>query len=137
MILRRNFSKMQDQDYIDREEDRKRSVKHAKGAGTVIGGATGGVVGHALTSGVVKSKKGKLAAVAAGAAAGATVGRMAGKAIKKSTEDDANRKIKRYKSASEQDKKYLREKEERELDRKVQERQARAQEQTAWNTRRW
>lgn len=126
------FSKMEDEDYLDEQEKRKESVKHAKGVGTATGALVGAGLGHSLGRG-----KGKLIGATAGAVGGGVLGRYAGKSIKKRTEDDANKKITRYKNASEHDKKYLREKNEKEKDRRIQERQARAMENTAWHTSRW
>lgn len=134
-IRRKLFSKMEDQDYIEGHENRKKSVKHAKGVGTVAGSVIGAGIGHSIGKGF--GKKGAIAGAAIGAVGGGTLGRLTGKAIKKSTEDDANKKIARYMKASEHDKKYLREKEEKERDRAIQERQARAMENTAWHTSRW
>lgn len=130
--LQRLYSKMEDQDYLDEQEQRKESVKHAKGLGTAAGALVGAGLGHAMGRG-----KGKLIGATAGAIGGGVLGRYAGKSIKKSTEKDANKKINTYKNASEHDKKYLREKNEREKDRRIQERQARAMEDTAWHTSRW
>ena len=130
--LQRLYSKMEDQDYLDEQEQRKESVKHAKGLGTAAGALVGAGLGHALGRG-----KGKLIGATAGAVGGRVLGRYTGKSIKKRTEDDANKKITRYKNASEHDKKYLREKNEKEKDRRIQERQARAMENTAWHTSRW
>lgn len=126
------FSKMEDEDYLNEQRDRKRSVKHAKGVGTATGALIGAGLGHSLGRG-----KGKLIGATAGAVGGGVLGRYAGKSIKKRTEDDANKKITRYKNSSEHDKKYLREKNEKEKDRRIQERQARAMENTAWHTSRW
>lgn len=134
-IRRKLFSKMEDQDYIEGHENRKKSVKHAKGVGTVAGSVIGAGIGHSIGKGF--GKKGAIAGAAIGAVSGGTLGRLTGKAIKKSTEDDANKKIARYMKASEHDKKYLREKEEKERDRAIQERQARAMESTAWHTSRY
>ena len=130
--LQRLYSKMEDQDYLDEQEQRKESVKHAKGLGTAAGALVGAGLGHALGRG-----KGKLIGATAGAVGGGVLGRYAGKSIKKRTEDDANKKITRYKNSSEHDKKYLREKNEKEKDRRIQERQAKAMENTAWHTSRW
>ena len=130
--LQRLYSKMEDQDYLDEQEQRKESVKHAKGLGTAAGALVGAGLGHALGRG-----KGKLIGATAGAVGGGVLGRYTGKSIKKRTEDDANKKITRYKNASEHDKKYLREKNEKEKDRRIQERQARAMENTAWHTSRY
>ena len=129
--LQRLYSKMEDQDYLDEQEKRKESVKHAKGVGTATGALVGAGLGHSLGRG-----KGKLIGATAGAVGGGVLGRYAGKSIKKRTEDDANKKITRYKNSSEHDKKYLREKNEKEKDRRIQERQARAMESTAWHTSR-
>ena len=130
--LQRLYSKMEDQDYLDEQEQRKESVKHAKGVGTAAGALVGAGLGHYLGRG-----KGKLIGATAGAVGGGVLGRYAGKSIKKRTEDDSNKKINTYKNASEHDKKYLREKNEKEKDRRIQERQARAMENTAWHTSRW
>lgn len=136
LILRsRLYSKMEDEDYIGREEGRKRAVKHAKGQGTAVGTIAGALAGATLGSNSGRKAMGVGAAL--GGVVGGITGRYIGKKYKKSTEDDANRKISRYETASEKDRKYLREKEERDLDRAMQERQARAQERIAWNTRRW
>lgn len=134
-IRRKLFSKMEDQDYIEGHENRKKSVKHAKGVGTAAGTLVGAGIGHSIGKGF--GKKGAIAGTAIGAVSGGTLGRLTGKAIKKSTEDDANKKIARYKNASEHDKKYIREKEEKEKDRAIQERQARAMESTAYHTSRY
>ena len=116
-IRRKLFSKMEDQDYIEGHENRKKSVKHAKGVGTAAGSVIGAGIGHSIGKGF--GKKGAIAGTAIGAVSGGTLGRLTGKAIKKSTEDDANKKIARYKNASEHDKKYIREKEEKEKDREI------------------
>ena len=127
------FSKLQDDDYYEEQNERKRSVRHAKGAGTIAGGLLGASVGASFP----RSGKGKLIGAAIGATGGGVLGRAAGKAVKKSTEEDAERNIKRYKNSNEKDRKYLREKNEREKDRELQERQARAMENVAWHTSRW
>ena len=43
MLILRNFSKLQDEDYIAGQNGRKREVKHAKGAGAFLGGGLGGM----------------------------------------------------------------------------------------------
>ena len=132
--LLRLYSKLEDEDYLDEQEQRKKSVKHAKGLGTAAGSVLGALLGYSVGK---NSKSGKVIGSSLGAVGGGTLGRAVGKSIKKSTEEDADKKIKTYKKASKHDKKYLREKNEREKARRLQERQARAMEDTAWHTSRW
>ena len=140
-ILLKRFSKLQDEDYIEEQENRKKEVRHAPVVHAVGLGASGGLIGASLGNAAKKSRKGALIGAGLGIAAGAAGGYGLGKFAKKTVEEDANRKIKRYKKADEKDKRYLREKEEKERDRNVQKRQARAQERQAyaqeriaWNT---
>lgn len=128
--LQRLYSKMEDRDYLSEQEQRKKSVKYAKGLGTATGALMGASLGHSLG-------RGNLIGTAIGGVGGGVIGRVIGKSIKDSTEKDATKKIKVYKKASEHDKKYLREKNEREKIRRLQERQARAMENVAWHTSRW
>ena len=81
--------------------------------------------------------KGGLIGAGIGAAGAGYAGYKLGKAHKKATEEDADREIKKYKNASEADKKYLRARREKQKERELQERQARAQEQIAWNSYRY
>lgn len=132
------FSKMEDEDYLDEQQDRKRSVKHAKAKGAFLGGTTGAILGGRIGSAVSKNAlKGGLIGAGIGAAGAGYVGYKLGKAHKKATEEDADREIKKYKNASEADKKYLRARREKQKERELQERQARAQEQIAWNSYRY
>ena len=132
------FSKMEDEDYLDEQRDRKRSVKHAKAKGAFLGGTTGAILGGRIGSAVSKNAlKGGLIGAGIGAAGAGYVGYKLGKAHKKATEEDADREIKKYKNASEADKKYLRARREKQKERELQERQARAQEQIAWNSYRY
>ena len=132
------FSKMEDEDYLDEQRDRKRSVKHAKAQGAFLGGTTGAILGGRIGSAVSKNAlKGGLIGAGIGAAGAGYVGYKLGKAHKKATEEDADREIKKYKNASEADKKYLRARREKQKERELQERQARAQEQIAWNSYRY
>lgn len=135
-VLLKRFSKLQDQDYLDKQEDRKRVVKdapkiHAIGLG-VAGGLSGAGIGGTLAS--KSGNKGALIGAGIGTIAGGVGGYFTGKRTKRIVEEDANRKIKRYKKADEKDKRYLREKEEKERDRDIQRRQAFAQERIAWHT---
>ena len=114
------FSKMEDEDYLDEQRDRKRSVKHAKAKGAFLGGTTGAILGGRIGSAVSKNAlKGGLIGAGIGAAG---AGYKLGKA---------------HKNASEADKKYLRARREKQKERDLQERQARAQEQIAWNSYRY
>lgn len=132
------FSKMEDEDYLDEQRDRKRSVKHAKAQGALLGGTTGAILGGRVGSAVSKNAlKGGLIGAGIGATGAGYAGYKLGKAHKKSTEEDADREIKKYKNASEADKKYLRARREKQKERDLQERQARAQEQIAWNSYRY
>lgn len=138
MIILRNkkFSKMQDEDYIEEQVDRKKAVKHAKGVAATALGAGGGILGGHVGL-MAKGGKGALVGAGVGAATGAYLGYKAGKKHKESVEKDADRKIDKYNKASEKDKKYLREKEAQDKDLKLKERQARAQERMAWNSYRY
>lgn len=128
----------EDEDYLDEQRDRKRSVKHAKAKGALLGGTTGAILGGRVGSAVSKNAlKGGLIGAGIGAAGAGYAGYKLGKAHKKSTEEDADREIKKYKNASEADKKYLRTRREKQKERDLQERQARAQEQIAWNSYRY
>lgn len=130
------FSKMEDEDYLDDQRDRKKKVKHAKASGALLGGTVGASIGGRIGAAVSKNAlKGGLIGAGIGAAGVGYAGYKLGKAHKKATEEDADREIKRYKNASEADKKYLRARREKQKEREIQERQARAQEQMAWNTR--
>ena len=132
------FSKMEDEDYLDEQRDRKRSVKHAKAKGAFLGGTTGAILGGRVGSAVSKNAlKGGLIGAGIGAVGAGYAGYKLGKAHKKATEEDADREIKKYKNASEADKKYLRARSEKQKERDLQERQARAQEQIAWNSYRY
>lgn len=132
------FSKMEDEDYLDEQRDRKRSVKHAKAKGAFLGGTTGAILGGRIGEAVSKNAlKGGLIGAGIGAAGAGYAGYKLGKAHKKATEEDADREIKKYKNASEADKKYLRARREKQKERDLQERQARAQEQIAWNSYRY
>jgi uncharacterized protein YcfJ len=124
------FSKMEDEDYIDREVTRKRGVKHAKGQGALAGAGLGALSGISVGSGL-KSGKAALIATGIGTAAGAGLGYYLGKAHKEAVERDVDHRIKKYKSASKADKEYLRRQREKELDREIQMRQARALERNA------
>ena len=129
------FSKMEDEDYLDDQRDRKKKVKHAKAGGALIGGTVGASIGGRIGAAVSKNAlKGGLIGAGIGAASAGYAGYKLGKAHKKATEEDADREIKRYQNASEADKKYLRARREKQKDRELQERQARAQEQIAWNS---
>lgn len=130
------FSKMEDEDYLDDQRDRKKKVKHAKASGALIGGTVGASIGGRIGAAVSKNVlKGGLIGAGIGAAGAGYAGYKLGKAHKKATEEDADREIKRYQNASEADKKYLRARREKQKEREIQERQARAQEQMAWKTR--
>ena len=112
------FSKMEDEDYLDEQRDRKRSVKHAKAKGAFLGGTTGAILGGRIGSAVSKNAlKGGLIGAGIGAAGAGYVGYKLGKAHKKATEEDADREIKKYKNASEADKKYLRARREKQKER--------------------
>lgn len=129
------FSKMEDEDYLDDQRNRKKSVKHAKASGAFIGGTVGAGIGGKIGAAVSKNAlKGGLIGAGIGAASAGYAGYKLGKAHKKATEEDADREINRYKNASEADKKYLRKRREKQKERELQERQARAQEQIAWNS---
>ena len=57
------FSKMEDEDYLDEQRDRKRSVKHAKAKGAFLGGTTGAILGGRIGSAVSKNAlKGEIVA---------------------------------------------------------------------------
>lgn len=132
------FSKMEDEDYIEDQNDRKKSVKHAKAQGALLGGTIGAGIGGRIGAAVSKNApKGGLIGAGIGAAGAGYAGYKLGKAHKKATERDADREITKYKNASEADKKYLRKRRENQKDRELKERQARAQEQMAWNSYRW
>ena len=138
------FSKMEDEDYLDEQRDRKRSVKHAKAQGAFLGGTTGAILGGRIGSAVSKNAlKGGLIGAGIGAAGAGYAGYKLGKAHKNPSimtafaVSDADREIKKYKNASEADKKYLRARREKQKERDLQERQARAQEQIAWNSYRY
>lgn len=132
------FSKMEDEDYLDDQRDRKKKVKHAKAQGALIGGTVGAGLGGRIGAAVSKNAlKGGLIGAGIGAASAGYAGYKLGKAHKKATEEDADREIKKYKNASEADKKYLRARHEKQKERDLQERQARAQEQIAWNSYRY
>lgn len=132
------FSKMEDEDYIEDQNNRKKSVKHAKAQGALLGGTVGASLGGRIGAAVSKnSLKGGLIGAGIGAASAGYAGYKLGKAHKKATEEDADREINKYQSASEADKKYLRKRRENQKQRELQERQARAQEQMAWNSYRY
>lgn len=142
IVLRdKNYSKLQDEEYIEGQESRKKKVKHAKaknalgGAGLAVLSGAGHVAGLAAAStGGRNAGKKYAAAHAATAAAGAGIGYLVGKHKKKKVDEDANKNIDKYKKASEKDKEYLRHKEEMRAQRELEERKARAQEQIAYNS---
>lgn len=129
------FSKIQDEDYHEKHEKRRKSVKHAKGIGTVAGAAMGGVTG--ATVGSVGGSRGAAIGGVAGAVGGGLLGRHLGKKVKEDTEKDVDRRLKRYDAASEKDKKYIRDKEQKDDELEVQRQQALAQQQMAYNSYRW
>lgn len=136
MIVLRNksFSRLQDEDYYEKHNDRKKSVRHAKRNSALIGGALGGLTGANILRQGGASNKATLAAAAIGTGIGGVGGYYLGKKIKKDTEKDADKKMDRYRRASEMDKKYIREKEERDEMKELERRKALAQEQMAWNS---
>lgn len=129
------FSKIQDEDYHEKHEKRRKSVKHAKGIGTVAGAAMGGVTGASLGS--YAGNRGMAIGGAVGAVGGGLLGRHLGKKTKEETEKDVDRRLKRYDAASEKDKKYIRDKEQKDDELAVQRQQALAQQQMAYNSYRW
>lgn len=132
------FSKMEDEDYIEDQNDRKKKVKHAKAGGALLGGTVGASLGGRIGAAASKNAlKGGLIGAGIGAAGAGYAGYKLGKKHKKATEEDADREINKYKNASEADKKYLRKRREKQKEREIQERQARAQEQMAWNSHRY
>lgn len=132
------FSKLEDEDYLKEQRNRKKSVKHAKATTAGILGTTGALVGANIGSSIGKKVvRNGLIGAGIGAAGAGYAGYKLGKKIKKDTKRDADREINRYNKASEKDKAYLRKRREKQKDREVQERQARAQEQMAWNSYRY
>lgn len=129
------FSKIQDEDYHEKHEKRRKSVKHAKGIGTVAGAAMGGMTG--ATVGGIGGSRGAAIGGVAGAVGGGLLGRYLGKKTKEETEKDVDRRLKRYDAASEKDKKYIRDKEQKDDELAVQKQQALAQQQMAYNSYRW
>ena len=121
------FSKLQDEDYYERHNKRKKDAKYAPAAGAVLGGmigaSPGATIGYGLSNG---NPVGALAGAGAGALAGGGLGYLLGKKGKRKVNEDADRKIKRYKAASEKDRAYLRDKEERDMSRAIQQQQANA-----------
>lgn len=129
------FSKIQDEDYHEKHEKRRKSVKHAKGVGTVTGAALGGMTG--ATVGGIGGTRGAAIGGVAGAVGGGLLGRHLGKKVKEDTEKDVDHRLKRYDAASEKDKKYIRDKEQKDDELAVQRQQALAQQQMAYNSYRW
>lgn len=108
IILRRNnFSRIQDEDYRDELEKNKKSVKHAKRNGT-IKGALGGAATGLLIGANVGGSKAALLSLAGGTLAGGGLGYHLGKKKKKEVEEYADKMLRRYESADEKDKAYLR-----------------------------
>ena len=132
------FSKLEDEDYLGEQRDRKKSVKHAKATTAGVLGTAGAILGGRVGSAVSKNAlKGGLIGAGIGAAGAGYAGYKLGKKLKKDTERDADREIDRYNNASEKDKAYLRKRREKQKERELQARQARAQEQIAWNSYRY
>ena len=129
------FSKMEDMDYIEDQNNRKRAVKHSKATGALIGGSLGAAIGsQAYKLSRKHPRRAGLIGAGIGALGAGYLGHKVGKSIKEATEKDADKEISKYKSASESDKKYLRKRAEAKEQRRLLERQARAQEQMARNS---
>lgn len=95
----RTFSRIQDEDFLEDSEKRRREVKRAP-----LGmGAAGGIVGGALGA---STKSGTAALIGAGLGAGA--GYIIGRREKKRVNEEEDRRVKRYLSASARDREYLR-----------------------------
>ncbi len=134
IIIRRTnyYSKIQDEDYINYQDNRIRSVKHSKRNNALGFGAVGGLLGAGFGSG--KGLKTATALAGIGAGLGALGGYHLGKKIKHKVEHDARYRKNRYLNADEADRKYLRNQLNTERDLALKERQARAQEYQAYGS---
>ena len=90
------FSKMEDEDYLDEQRDRKRSVKHAKAKGAFLGGTTGAILGGRIGSAVSKN-------ALKGGLFGAGIGAGEGYLISKGFDHYRTNKLKKNPKAYEKD----------------------------------
>lgn len=129
------FSKIEDEDYYDKQRLKKKGVKHAPVTGGIVGGLGGATIGAPLACAMREAGKGGLglAGAATLTAGGAGIGYALGRRNKRKVNEEADRRISRYRRASESDKKFLRNREDREEEVKLAERRTRAQENVAIN----
>lgn len=145
-IRRKLFSKLEDQDYIEESENRKKNATVKKIKRTVkgtLGGATAGALTGLAIGSQMQRHGGKFlsGATATGTLIGAGAGYLSGKHHEKKVHEKEDKNIATYKKASEHDKKYLRDKRYKEDMMKIekeklkeQKKQTAAARQTAWNT---
>ena len=125
----RRFSKLQDEEFYERAEARKKSANVTPYTLGTLGGILGAGAGVPTGSGKI---------VLAGAGLGAGLGYLGGKAIRKSVHRKEDERIRKYRGASEEDKKYLQDREKQEIMENLQRRQIHATRQAGWYAgRRW
>lgn len=112
VLKRKNYSQLQDEDYENTLKTRRKSANRGNHA---VLGATGAWMGG--LAGLAHKNEANLKKAAIGALAGTAVGLTTSSLINKKQNKKVQKLVEQYKNASEEDKKYLREKLEKEIDR--------------------